>query len=107
MAIEVNVRAREAIDDAVMRRLDRAGKVGVGLSRAITPVSNINYPGYVHMIQKTRHEVSRVPMGWRLRIGNSKYYSPYVHEGTRYQHPQPFLTPIVRMPTFKAALGGG
>jgi hypothetical protein len=94
------------IDEAVMDRLERAGRVGVAESQAITPVSNINYPGYVHMIEKTTAIVERVPGGWRLRIGNSKYYAPFVHEGTRHQHPQPFLTPIVRSPAFRAALAG-
>lgn len=91
----------DAIDNAVERRLDRAGFVGVGLSKAITPVRT------GHLRARTSHAVERIPAGWRLRIGNPVKYGIYVHEGTRYQHPQPFLTPIVRDPAFKAALRGG
>lgn len=90
----------DAIDHAVTNRLDRAGFVGVGVSKGITPVLT----GYLR--SRTRHEVERIPLGWRLRIGNPTKYGPYVHEGTRYMRPRPFLTPVVHDPAFKAALRG-
>lgn len=101
MAVKINIDVRDKIDNAVRDRLDRAGFVGVSVSKAITPVRT------GHLRSQTRHDVSRVAAGWRLRIGNPVKYAPFVHEGTRYQHPQPFLTPIVRDPAFKAALKGG
>lgn len=91
---------QDAVDDHIERRLDRAGFIGAGISKAITPVRT----GYLR--SRTSHSVERTPTGWRLRIGNSAEYAPYVHEGTRYMAPQPFLTPIVRDPAFRNALLG-
>lgn len=99
--LKSNVRdVQDVIDDNIERRLDRAGFVGVGVSKAITPVRS----GYLR--SRTRHEVSRTTTGWRLRIGNAASYAPYVHEGTRYMLPQPFLTPLEHDPAFRAALMG-
>ena len=99
--LKSNIRdAQDVIDKHIEDRLDRAGHVGTSSSKAITPVRT----GYLR--SRTSHSVSRTATGWRLRIGNSADYALYVHEGTRYMAPQPFLTPIVRDPAFKSALMG-
>ena len=98
--------ALERIDREIMDRLDTAGERVVALSKPLTPVSSEDAEGHVHMIQVTDNRTERVPEGWRAVISNPKHYAIYVHEGTRYQHPQPFLTPVMHDPSIKAALRG-
>jgi hypothetical protein len=90
----------EHIEAEMRRRLDRTGFTILGLSKPITPVLT------GRLRSSTRHEVQDDPRGLRLVVGTDVRYAPFVHDGTRYMPPRPFLTSVMRDPAVKAALHG-
>lgn len=75
-------RLPKALDQALDRAIAKAAFVIEGRSKAVTPVDTGRLRASIHTVN------SRL----RAEIGTNVSYAIYVHEGTRFMQPRPFMS---------------
>lgn len=74
--------------------LDGAGTLYWNVARNECPISNIDEPGYVHLVETINYEVEPAPtfhMSW-VTFFVIKNYAQFVNDGTARMPPRPFFT---------------